>query len=121
MGFGYKVVDDKLTTLSVSAGLGGVWEKDYALNLRTFGAVSVDEKFTHKLSAAASVGQLLSALWNISDFGDGLYTFGANVTASLVGKAQLKVELLDTYKSRPPLPTFQSNDVALIVGVVCKF
>jgi hypothetical protein len=64
-------VNDDLTTLSVSAGIGGVWEKDYTLDLRTPGALSVDGKFTHELSASASVSRTFSALWNISDAGDG--------------------------------------------------
>jgi len=120
-GVGYKIVDDKLTALSVSGGLGAVWEKDYDLDLRSSGAVSFDEKFTRKLSASASVGQSFTALWNLSDFGDGLYLFGANVTAALVGKAQLKVALLDTYKARPPVETIKSNDVALIVSLAYRF
>jgi putative salt-induced outer membrane protein len=120
-GVGYKLVDDKVTTLSVSAGLGGVWEKDYDVDLKTTGAVSLDEKLSRKLSASAAVNQSFSALWNISDFGDALYLFGLNLTATVVGKAQLKIELLDTYKTRPPQPGLQSNDVAFITGIVYKF
>jgi putative salt-induced outer membrane protein len=120
-GVGYKVVDTKATTLSVSGGLGGLWEKDYDLDLKTNGAVSLDEKLSHMLSAAASLNQSFAALWNIGDFGDGLYIFGINLTATVVGKAQIKLELLDTYKAQPPQPTLQSNDVSFIAGVVYKF
>ncbi len=120
-GVGYKVVDTKATTLSISGGLGGVWEKDYDLDLKTNGAVSLDEKLSHKLSASASLNQSFAALWNIGDFGDGLYIFGVNLTATVVGKAQIKLELLDTYKAQPPLPTLQSNDVSFIAGIVYKF
>ncbi len=120
-GVGYKLVDNPATTLSVSGGLGGVWEKDYDVESKTTGAVSFDQKFTQKLSATTSVGQSFSALWNISDFDDALYLFGMNLTAALVGKAQLKLELLDTYKSRPPLPTLKSNDVNFITSIVYKF
>ncbi len=121
VGVGYKVVDEKNTSISVSAGAGTVSEKDYGLDVRTNGAVSFEEKLTHKLSASASVGQSASALWNMSGFGDALYLFGVNVTAALSGRFQLKVELLDTYKTRPPLPTLKSNDVALVTGIVYKF
>jgi putative salt-induced outer membrane protein len=120
-GVGYKLVDDKVTALSVSAGLGGIWEQDYDVDLKTSGAVSLDEKLSRKLSASAAVNQSLAALWNVSDFGDALYIFGLNLTATVVGKAQVKVELLDTYKTRPPLATLQSNDVAFITGIVYKF
>lgn len=121
VGGGYKVVDNAKTTLSLLGGLGGAWEKDYGVDLRTTGAVSFEERLGCKLSAAASVGQSVSALWNVSDFGDALYLMGVNVTSTLVGKAQLKVEALDTYKTRPPLPTLQSNDFALLTGIVFKF
>jgi putative salt-induced outer membrane protein len=120
-GVGYKLMDDKVTTLAVSAGLGGVWERDYDVDLKSNGAVSLDEKLSLKLSAAAAVNQSFAALWNIEDFGDALYIFGLNLTASVVGKAQVKVEVLDTYKTRPPLPTLQGNDVAFITGIVYKF
>lgn len=120
-GVGYKVVDGKDTSLSVSAGLGGIWEKDYGLDLHTSGAASLDEKLSHNLSASAAVGQSFAALWNVSDFGDALYLFGVNLTATLVGNAQLKVELQDSYKARPPQPTLKSNDVTFLTGIVYKF
>ena len=120
-GVGYKIVDNKATALSVSGGLGAVWEKDYDVESKTTGAASFDEKFTQNLSASASVGQSFSALWNVGDFGDALYLFGANIAASVVGKAQIKLELLDTYKTRPPLPTLKSNDVNFITSIVYKF
>jgi|WetSurMetagenome_2_1015567.scaffolds.fasta_scaffold155786_2 putative salt-induced outer membrane protein YdiY len=120
-GVGHKVVDTKPTTLAVSGGVGMIWEQDYGVDSRSSGAVDVDEKFTQALAGATTFGQSFSALWTMSDFGDALYTFGVNVTASLVGKAQLKVELLDTYKTRPPLATLQSNDVNFITSIVYKF
>ena len=120
-GVGYKVVDSKTTALAVSGGLGGIWEKDYGVDTRTSGAASFDEKLTLKLSASSTVGQSFAALWNITDFSDALYLFGVNLTAAVVGKAQIKLELLDTYKVNPPQPTLQSNDVAFITSIVFKF
>jgi putative salt-induced outer membrane protein len=121
VGGGYKVVDGKDMTLALSAGAGTVSEKDYGFDARTTGAVSFEEKFSRTLSASATVGQSVSALWDMTALGDALYLFGVNVTATLVGKAQLKVEALDTYKTRPPDPTFRRNDVALLTGIVVKF
>jgi putative salt-induced outer membrane protein YdiY len=120
-GVGYKVVDSKPTALAVSGGIGIVWEQDYGVDSATSGAVSFDEKFSQALAGSAAFGQSFSALWKMKDFGDALYLFGVNVTASLVGKAQLKVELLDSYKTRPPVVTLQSNDVSFITSVVYKF
>jgi putative salt-induced outer membrane protein len=121
VGVGYKVVDEKNTALALSAGAGSVSEKDYGVDLQTSGAVSFEEKLTHKLSASATVGQSLSALWHMEDFGNGLYLTGVNLTAALVGKVELKVELLDTYKTRPPLQVLERNDVAFVTGIVYKF
>jgi hypothetical protein len=120
-GFGYKIVNDKRMTLSLSAGAGGAWEQDYDVPLATTGAVTFEEKFTRKISAGATIGQSFSTLWNIADFGDALYLLGANVTSTLVGKAQLKIEVLDSYKTRPPLPGLLRNDLALITSIVYKF
>ena len=121
VGGGYRVLDRKDMSLSLSAGVGAVFEKDYDLGARTTAAVSFEEKFSRKLSASAALGQSISVLWNARDFGDGLYLFGVNLTSTLVGRAQLKVEALDTYKTRPPLPTLRRNDVALLTGIVVKF
>jgi hypothetical protein len=83
--------------------------------------VSFEEKLTYKLSSSAAVGQSVSALWHIGDFGNGLYLVGVNLTSTLVGRAQLKVEALDSYRTRPPLPTLKRNDVALLMGIIFKF
>lgn len=120
-GIGYKLVDTEPTKLSVAAGVGGVWEKDYDVDLQTSGAVTFDERLSHQLSKTAKVGQTFSALWKTSDFGDALYTFGVNVTADLVAKIQLKAELLDTYKNKPSAPALSKNDVALVMAFVYKF
>lgn len=120
-GFGYKVVDQKRMTVSLSAGVGGAWEQDYDVPLGTTGAMTFEEKFTRRISSVATIGQSFSTLWNIADFGDALYLLGANVTSTLVGKAQIKIEALDTYKTRPALPGLLRNDVALITSVVYKF
>jgi putative salt-induced outer membrane protein YdiY len=45
----------------------------------------------------------------------------AALAVSVTTRAQLKVELLDTYKAKPPSPTVKKNDVSLLLGVVYKF
>ena len=120
-GVGLKLVDTAPTKMSISAGVGGVWEKDYGHDLQTSGAVTFDEKLSHQLSKTASIGQTFSALWKTSDVSDSLYTFGAKVVADLVTKAQLKIEFLDTYKNQPSNPTLSKNDIALVMGLVFTF
>ncbi len=120
-GVGYRVIDTAPTVLSASAGVGGVWEKNPGTDVRASGAVTAEEKLSHKLSPTATITQSVAALWKTSDFGDALYTFGAGIAVSVVSQAQLKVELLDTYKNQPPDPTVKKNDVAIVLGVVYKF
>ncbi len=120
-GIGYKVVDLPATMIAVSVGGGGVWEKDYGFDTTSSGALTFDEKLTHKLTANATIGQNFLALWKTNDFDDVLYTFGANFAVAINKQAQLKVQLLDTYKNKPQDTTLKKNDLSLIVGVVFKF
>ncbi len=109
------------TELSADASVGAVWEKNRGLELQTDGAISGGERFTHKITGTAEVTQKLSALWKTDDFGDALYVFGAGLAANITAGTQIKVEFLDTYKTRPPLPTVQKNDIATLVSFVYKF
>jgi putative salt-induced outer membrane protein YdiY len=120
-GVGVKLVDRPATTLAAAVGVGGVWEKDYGFDANSSAALTLDEKFTHKLTPTATIGQSFLALWKTNDFADALYTFGANFAVAINKRAQLKVELLDTYKNKPQDVTLKKNDVSLIVGVVFKF
>jgi putative salt-induced outer membrane protein YdiY len=109
------------TELNADAGVGAVWEQNPGLELQTDGAVSAGEKFTHKITATTELMQKVTALWKMDDFGDALYVFGAGVAASITAGTQLKIEFLDTYKSRPPLAGVQKNDIATLVSFVYKF
>ena len=120
-GLGYKVVDTDRTKFSVDAGLGGSWEKNTGLDVEFSGAVTAGEQFSHKLSANASITEAVGALWKMDDFGDALYTFGAGISASLTSRTSIKLELLDTYKSKPPSDDVKKNDVALLASLVYKF
>jgi putative salt-induced outer membrane protein YdiY len=119
-GVGYKLVATPATTLNVDGGFGVKLEKNPGLERRTDAVVSASDKFEHKLSPTATVTQGFSALWSADDVGDALYNFSAGVAASLTTRTQLKVELLDTYSTRPP-PGVKENDVAVITALVYKF
>lgn len=118
-GLGLRLAETPQMRVSLDVGVGGVWEKPIGGDVRTSGAVTVGEKATRQLSKSASVGQSFTALYKTNDVSDSLYTFGANIAASVTSRTQLKVELLDTYKNRAAA-SFKKNDVAVIVGMVFK-
>ena len=120
-GVGYKLIATPVTTFNVDGGLGFKREKNPGLERRNDAVDALSDKFEHKLSTAASVTQGFGALWKAQDFGDALYTFTTGVAAALTTRTQLKLELLDTYSSRPPDPTVKNNDVALLTALVYKF
>ena len=120
-GVGYKLIADALTTLNVDGGLGVKREKNSDIDRRNDLVVAMSDKFEHKLSTTATLTQGFNALWKAQDFGDALYTLTAGVAAALTARTQLKLELLDTYSSRPPNPAVKSNDVAVLTTVVYKF
>ena len=120
-GIGYKLIATPATTFNVDGGFGVKWEKNPGFERRTDPVFTASDKFEHKLSATATLTQAFTALWKADDFGDALYAFTAGATAALTARTQLKVELLDTYSTRPPNPEVKSNDVALLTAVVYKF
>jgi putative salt-induced outer membrane protein YdiY len=120
-GVGYKLIATPLTTFNVDGGLGVKVEKNIGLDRRTDVVVTSSEKFEHKVSTTAALTQSFGAIWKAKDFGDALYTFTAGAAAALTARTQLKVELLDSYASRPPSAAVQSNDVAVVTALVYKF
>jgi putative salt-induced outer membrane protein YdiY len=121
VGLGHKVRDTAPLVLFVDVGLGFKVEKSIDRAARTSGAVTASERFTRKLSDHASISQSLAALWTIDRLDDALYTFKAGLTADLTRRSQIKVEVVDLYKTRPPAVTVDKNDVSLVTSVVYKF
>jgi putative salt-induced outer membrane protein YdiY len=121
VGVSRVLVKNARTELNADAGVGAVWEQNPGLELQTDGAVGAGEKFTHKITSTTELTQKIAALWKMDDFGDALYTFGAGLAASITAGTQLKIEFLDTYKAKPPLPGVQKNDIATLVSFVYKF
>jgi putative salt-induced outer membrane protein len=120
-GIGYKVIDTPELTFAVDAGAGVKWEKNPGLDVQTSATISGGERLAWKVSPNATITQGFSALWDADDFGDALYTFGAGLSAGLVRQLELKIELFDTYSTRPPNPTVKENDVAFLTSLVFKF
>jgi putative salt-induced outer membrane protein len=120
-GLGYKLVTTYRLTLSVDAGAGVSWEKNPGFEVDTSAVITAGDQLEFKLTPTATVTQGFAALWNADDFGDALYTFSAGFSTSVSKQIELKIELLDTYKTKPPNDLLEKNDVAMLTAVVYKF
>jgi putative salt-induced outer membrane protein len=120
-GVGYKLIATPATSFNVDGGFGVKFEKNPGVDRRTDPVFSAGDKFEHKLSPTSTITQGFTALWKASDFGDAIYNFSAGAAAALTARTQLKIELVDTYASRPPNEAVKQNDVALISALVYKF
>jgi len=109
------------TELNVDGAVGVVWEKNTDLDLQTDGAVVAGQQFTHKLTTTTELKEKINALWKMDDFGDALYTFGIGLAASVSTRTQMKFEVLDTYKAKPPFDDIKKNDIAVLLSFVYKF
>jgi putative salt-induced outer membrane protein YdiY len=121
VGIGQELFKNDRTELNVDAGVGIVSEKNEGLDVVTTGAVTAGENFKHKLTATTEITQKFSALWKMNEFADALYMFGVGLAANITAQTQLKAELLDTFKNRPPSDTVQKNDVAVLLSFVYKY
>jgi putative salt-induced outer membrane protein YdiY len=120
-GVGYKVIDTAETKFSTDGGLGLVWEKNPALVVRTSMALTAGEKLEHQLTATTILKHAATGLWKANDLADGLYTVAVGVGTRISDQLQLSVDLLDTFKNRPPTAATENNDVAVVTAIIAKF
>ena len=119
-GIGYKLIETPETKLGIDGSAGVVWEKNTDLDVATSGALAVGQKLQRQLTENTLLTQAFAGLWKTDDFEDALFTLGVSIAASMSTRTQLKIEALDTYKNKPPLPTIQANDVAVLMSLVYK-
>lgn len=119
-GAGYKLIDTPNTKFSIDVSGGFVFEALTDQDLESTGALVAGEKFSQRISDTASLIQSAQGLWKLDDFGDSLYTASVGIAAQVTKRAQLKAELLETYKSQPP-DGVDSGDMAVLVSFVFKF
>ncbi len=105
----------------MEGGLGFVVEKDAGLSRETSGALQAKQLLTWKFSPTATLGESAAGLWKTKSLGDALYHFEGSLASTLTARSQLKVSILDDYKTRPPAPGIKKNDVSLIAAIVMKF
>ena len=72
-------------------------------------------------TTTSEITQRTAALWKMDDFDDGLYIFGLGLAANITAGTQLKAELLDTFKNKPPTADVKKNDVAILLSFVYKY
>ena len=119
-GIGYGVVETPETKMAFDIGLGAVWEKNSGTHIAASGSLTLGETLAQVLTATTSLTQSFSGLWKTTDFGDSLHVFSLGLSAAMSTRTQIKVELLDTYKNKPPLLTVQKNDIAILVAIVYR-
>lgn len=121
VGVGYKVVDAETTKFSVDGGLGAVWEKNPDLDADASVAITAGEKLEHQLTATTSLRHATTALWKADDVADGLYTITIGVGFKISERLQFTMDLVDTFKNKPPDATTEKNDVVFVTALAAKF
>lgn len=120
-GLAHALIKNATVELSADGGVGFVIEKNLGLDAQTSGAITAGESYKNKITATAEISQRVAALWKTSDFDDALYVFGIGLAANISAQTQLKAELLDTYKNKPPSAAVDKNDVAILLSFVYKY
>lgn len=120
-GIGYKAYATDRATFALSGGGGAAWEKNPGIKVNASGTLNAGENFSYKISAMASINQVISALWKTNDLNDALYHFGVALTMSITKKVQTKLEFVDDYKNVTPSPAIKRNDSAYIWSFLYKF
>ena len=120
-GIGYKIIDTDPAKFSIDGGAGTISEKNPGLDVRTSGALIASEKLQLQLTSTALLKHAITGLWKADDFEDGLYTFSVGLATQISPRVLLSVDLLDTFKNKPPTLTTKKNDVALVTAITTKF
>jgi len=121
IGLGYKIAESPTTRLAIDLGAGSVSERNLGGVSRTSSAVQAGESLEHQVTSTASIKQSVSAVWDAHDFADGLYTTSVGIATRISSRLQLSVDLLDTFKARPPTPETGRNDINLVVAITAKY
>ena len=120
-GVGYKIVDTEKTKFSADASLGPSWEKNPGQDVRANVAVAVGEKLSYAVSKTATITHGFAATFVADDWADSLFAFNVGVAAGVTTRTQIKFEVIDTFKNKPPAVDIKKNDVSTLVSVIYKF
>jgi putative salt-induced outer membrane protein YdiY len=120
-GVGYRFADSDATKFGVDGGLGLILERNPGRKTSKSGSVTVGQNFRRKISGSATFTQSVSTIWKMNDFDDSLTNFSVGLTTSVLGKLELKLEFLDSYKNKPASAAVKKNDTAFVTAFVVKF
>jgi putative salt-induced outer membrane protein YdiY len=118
-GLGFKIVNTDPTKFLVDAGAGGVWEKN-PTPTHASGAITSSERLTHELTSTASIKQRWPDCGRQMTSATPLHGVGRLAT-KISDKIQLSIDLLETYKSKPPTADTKKSDIAFVTAVAAKF
>lgn len=121
IGLGYKIAESPTTRFSIDLGAGSISERNLGGETRTSSAIQAGESLEHQVTSTASIKHQISAVWNAHDFADGLYTTSVGIATRISSRLQLSVDLLDTFKARPPTEATDRNDVNVVVAITAKY
>lgn len=121
VGLGYRLTDSRSGSLSVDASFGGSWERRRDGATATHPVFVIGEKLSRQISKTASMTHAFAATVAANNARTGLYTLSAGVAASLTDRTQVTVELIDTYKTRPPETVVKRNDLSTVFAVGYTF
>ncbi len=120
-GLSYKFYNAPDGSLSVDASAGASWESNPGKRLKSKSAVAFGQRFTRALSKTATLTQGFAGNVVANDVGDGLYATSVGVAASVTNRTQMKVEVLNTYRTTPPVSTIEKSDLSTLMSFVFKF
>lgn len=119
-GVGLTLAQTDMTTLTVDAGAGGVWEKNPYASVRASGAVTLTQKLTQAISDTTTLTQTLNGLWKTEDLANAYYQLGVSAALGVNSHIQLKIEAIDTYNTKPTGTGVQKNDVSMVFALVFR-
>jgi putative salt-induced outer membrane protein YdiY len=121
VGLGYKLVETPATRFSIDLGGGSVTERNLGNSPKTTGAIQATETVQHQLNSSASIKQAITAVWNTNDFASALFTGSFGIATRISSRFQLSVDVLDTFKTRPPTTTTERNDLNVVIAITAKY
>lgn len=120
-GLSYKFVNTGAGSFSVDASAGASWEQTPGKPVKKHSAVAFGERFTRALSKTASLTHGFAGNVVATDVTNGLYTSSVGLAASVTGHTQMKVEVLNTYRTTPPTALIDKSDLSTVLSFVYKY